>query len=194
MSHLIQCRRNLLRIEWRKDWITWLKSAAICTSGRTWPCRNFRLRIRQLRSTAFSTSNRQCNFRSAGFSQLNLIRSIEWFDREKQIAYCPIYKAASTSLLDWLLSINNIDAKSIMKYTGKFDWLIPLTDRWNDLAVLDDSRSPNEWRRQRCLSICGLSSSGKGICRQTRWPSGQRCQLVYMETRFRFQSKPNLFS
>jgi len=45
--------------------------------------------------------------------------SVFYFQPEKQIAYCPIYKAASTSLLDWLLSINNIDAKSIMKYTDR---------------------------------------------------------------------------
>ena len=59
---------------------------------------------------------------SASFIQLKssskLILLIERFDRQKRIAYCPIYKAASTSLLDWLLRLVDVDAKSVMKYTG----------------------------------------------------------------------------
>ena len=39
--------------------------------------------------------------------------------RQKRLAYCPIYKAASTSMLDWLLHLVNVDAKSTMKDSGR---------------------------------------------------------------------------
>jgi len=45
--------------------------------------------------------------------------SVFYFQPQKRLAYCPIYKAASTSMLDWLLHLVNVDAKSTMKDSGR---------------------------------------------------------------------------
>lgn len=39
--------------------------------------------------------------------------------REKKMVYCPVYKAASTSMLHWLLKMQGVDASTLVKNTRR---------------------------------------------------------------------------
>lgn len=67
------------------------------------------------RSTAFSTFIRNSRILHSIFQSFHNESKSRILNSKKKLAYCPIYKAASTSMLQWLLKMQGVSPQDIRK-------------------------------------------------------------------------------